>query len=72
MEGLTLLFRNLLSFFEDTVHQKSFDDQAGFSRRVADESQHRLKGAQGLAGPIDANLTKQAMLNRVPLGTATG
>ena len=37
----------------------------------ADQSQHRLAGPQGLAGPIE-DLAKQAMLNGIPLRTAGG
>ena len=39
---------------------------------VPDQSQHRLAGPQGLAGPIETDLAKQAMLNGIPLRTAGG
>ena len=49
------------------VHQERFGFQTRFGDRAADERQHRLKGAQGVSRPIEADRPKHAMLNRVPL-----
>ncbi len=48
------------------VHQERFDFQTCFGHCAADEGQQRLKSAQGVSRPIEADWPKQAMLNRVP------
>src|SRR6185295_13825548 len=44
--------------------------QASRGARVADQIDHRLKGAEGTTAPVLRDVTKQAMLDLVPLAGA--
>src|SRR5215212_5752857 len=46
------------------------DPEAGRRARVTDQVNHGLKGAERAASPVLRNVTKQAMLDLVPLAGA--
>ena len=63
---------NLFAFLEATLKHVCQDLETALGGRTANQSQHGLKGAQGLSSPIDTNLAKQAMLDGIPLRAACG
>ena len=61
---------NLFAFLEDALKHVCQDLETALGGRTANQSQHGLKGSQGLSSPIDTNLAKQAMLDGIPLRAA--
>ena len=45
------------------------DDESGLRFRGADEVEHLVQIREGFSGPVPADFAKQAMLNRIPLGS---
>jgi hypothetical protein len=70
MEHIHFLIRHAPARLVDAVMEKSPYLQACCGRRPADVAQHSIPCPQGFPRPIEADLTEQAMLNRIPLRAA--
>jgi hypothetical protein len=46
----------------------SFHGQPSGGCRASDECKHYIEAPQWLPGPIDADVTEQSVLDRIPLG----
>src|SRR5439155_14640096 len=70
VEHLHLGIRNALAGLVHPRVKKSSYLQTRGGRGATDIAQHRLPRAQGLASPVHADMTEQAMLNRIPFRAA--
>ena len=70
MQPLHHCVGDLLAGLVDPFEQLRGDRQPRRRGGVAQRPQHCLEAAQGLACPVETDLTEPAMLNRLPLRTA--
>jgi len=62
------LIGNLAALLVYALDEKRPDLQSGLGGRAANAGQHRFKGTQRLASPVDTDGAKQPMLDRVSFG----